>query len=176
MESQHELLYETPHVHLVRRNGWTYATRPAVRGIVTIVAVTDERELVLVEQRRDAVDGVVVEMPAGLVGDEPGHEDESLETAARRELLEETGFECEQMIRLGRGTTSPGITDDTLTVFHARGLRRVGEGGGVDNERIDVRVVALGELDEWLRERERDGVLVDLKIHAGLRMAGITTR
>ena len=171
--SDYQIIAETPFVHLVERNGWSFATRPRVSGIVTIVAVTDDSEIVLVEQRRDAINGNVIELPAGLVGDEPGHEGESLETAARRELLEETGFECEQMIRLGSGTTSPGITDDQLTVFRARGLKRVSEGGGVDNENITVHTVAMAKLDEWMRERERDGAVIDLKIHAGIRMAAI---
>lgn len=170
----YQVITETPFVHLVERNGWMFATRPRVTGIVTIVAVTEKSEIVLVEQRRDAVDGNVIELPAGLVGDEPGKESESLESAARRELLEETGYQCEHMIRLGCGTTSPGITDDTLTVFHARGLARLHEGGGVDNENIIVHEVALAGLDGWMRERERDGVLIDLKIHAGIRMADIS--
>ena len=171
--SDFEVLAETPFVILAKRNGWAFATRPKITGIVTIVAVNDRGELILVEQRRDALDAPVVELPAGLVGDEAGKETESLEDAARRELLEETGYECTDIRRLTTGTTSPGITDDRLTVFHATGLRRVAEGGGVEGEGITVHEVPLAGLDTWLGERERGGSLIDLKIHAGLRLAGI---
>jgi len=169
-----EILHENDYVRLVDRGGWTFATRPGVTGIVLVVGVTDEQELVLVEQYRAPVHGRVVELPAGLVGDEREHAGESLETAARRELLEETGFEAEQMIRLGSGTASPGITDDTLTVFRARGLSRTGDGGGVGGEDIRVHVVPLTRLSRFLRDREREGALVDLKVWAGLCMAGVS--
>ncbi len=168
-----KILHENDWVRLVDRGGWTFVARPGVSGIVMIVGVTDEQEVVLVEQYRAPVRSRVVELPAGLVGDEPEHAGESLEAAARREFLEETGFEAEQMIRLGCGTASPGITDDTLTVFHARGLSRSGDGGGVEGEDIHVHLVPRAGLARFLREREREGSLVDLKLWAGLSMAGV---
>jgi len=169
------VIKETPYVALVERSGWTFVTRPGVTGIVTVVAVTERDELVLVEQFRDPLDRPVLELPAGLVGDEAEHEGESLETAARRELLEETGYTCEELTLLGEGATSPGITDEILTVFRAHGVRRVGEGGGVGGERITVHTVPLAGLRGWLASCEEEGAVVDLKLFGALHLAGLST-
>src|SRR5579863_5320154 len=88
---------------LVDTAGWEYVTRHNVTGIVVLVAVTADREVVLVEQHRNAVGKSVIELPAGLVGDIPGQEAESLMVAAHRELVEETGFEAREMVELGGG-------------------------------------------------------------------------
>src|SRR5215217_1288754 len=85
---------EGKRVRLVRRGDWEFVTRKKSSGIVAIVAVTDDYKLVLVEQYRPPVAKSVIELPAGLAGDEAGHEQEDLLTAARRELLEETGYEA----------------------------------------------------------------------------------
>ena len=92
MGKQREVIAATRHLQLVRRGGWEYVERPNVTGIVVIVPVTRDGELVLIEQYRVPVDRPVIELPAGLAGDVPGTEGERLEAAARRELLEETGY------------------------------------------------------------------------------------
>ncbi|HVV52524.1 MAG TPA: NUDIX hydrolase, partial [Polyangia bacterium] len=75
--------------------GWEYVVRANVTGVVVIVAVTDDQKLLLVEQWRPAVHNRVIELPAGLVGDvDP---DETLATAAGRELVEETGFSAREV-------------------------------------------------------------------------------
>ncbi len=55
-----------------------------------------------------------------------------------------------------------------VTFFHARGLRRVGPGGGDATESITVHEVPLAELRGWLAEKERQGAMVDPKLFAGL--------
>ena len=84
------LLYEGKHVQFVRTGHWEYATRPKTTGIVYIIALTAQNEVLLTEQYRIPVGKRVIELPAGLAGDVPGEEQEPLVTAARRELLEET--------------------------------------------------------------------------------------
>ena len=66
-------------------DGWEFATRTNASAVVILVPVTDDDELVLVEQYRVPVQCSVIELPAGLVGDQDDP-DESLMTAARREL------------------------------------------------------------------------------------------
>ncbi|MEL6797861.1 MAG: DNA mismatch repair protein MutT, partial [Planctomycetota bacterium] len=61
---------------LVSRNGWEFATRVNARGVVAVVATTEANELVLVEQFRPPVGRSVIEIPAGLVGDDPRAGDE----------------------------------------------------------------------------------------------------
>jgi ADP-ribose pyrophosphatase len=160
-------LAEGRHLRFVVRGGWEYVERPNVSGIVVVVGRTQHRGLVMVSQWREPVGAWVVEWPAGLAGDVPGARDEALEAAARRELLEETGFEAEGLERAMEGPPSPGICSEVVTIFVARGLRRVGRGGGVDGERVRTHVVAASKLDKWLETVRSRGALVDPKVLAG---------
>lgn len=169
--SEKRLLHRGRHLAFVEREGWEYVDRPGVTGIAVVVAVTDDARLVLVEQHRPPVDARVVELPAGLCGDEAGSADEPLEEAARRELLEETGWEAREVERLTAGPPSAGVSSEVLTFFRARGLVRRGRGGGVAGERIDVWEVPLADVGGWLLAREAEGVLVDPKVWAGLWFA-----
>jgi ADP-ribose pyrophosphatase len=154
--------------------GWEYVTRHGVTGIVVLVAVTPARELVLVEQYRPPVGRRCVELPAGLVGDVAGHEAESLASAAHRELVEETGFEAKEMVELGAGPIAVGVSDEIVTFFEARGLTRVGDGGGDHTEDIEVHVVPLASLEPFLAAKRAAGLMLDPKIYAGLYLAGVT--
>lgn len=169
--SEKTLLHRGRHLAFVESDGWEYVDRPGVTGIAVVVAVTDDARLVLVEQRRPPVGARVVELPAGLCGDEAGAADEPLEEAARRELLEETGWEAREMERLTAGPPSAGVSSEVLTFFLARGLVRRGAGGGVAGERIDVWEVPLAGVEVWLLSREAQGALVDPKVWAGLYFA-----
>src|SRR3954468_22064076 len=86
------VLYSGKFLSLVKEGRWEYADRVSATGAVVIVAVTSEQNLLLVEQYRIPVHQRTIELPAGIVGDEPGKSDESYVEAAKRELLEETGF------------------------------------------------------------------------------------
>ena len=158
---------------LVDEAGWEYVTRPHVRGIVVIVAITPAQELVLVEQARVAVHHRVIELPAGMVGDLEEAATESFADAAHRELVEETGFEAREMVPIGEGPIAVGVSDESVSFFHARDLTRVGPGGGDDTEDITVHVVPLAELRRFLRAKAGEGYLVDPKIFAGLFLAGV---
>ena len=154
-----------------RKYGWEYVRRHSNSGVVCIAALTDNQELVLVEQMRPAVGTTVIEMPAGLAGDIAGAEDEDFADAARRELLEETGYECAEMTWIGKGPSSAGLTSEIIDFFLASGLQRTGPGGGDDTESIEVHLVKLGELREWLTACEARGALVEPKIYSGLFLA-----
>ena len=154
--------------------GWEYVTRPGVTGIVVIVAVTGDQRLVLVEQYRPAVRQRVTELPAGLVGDVAGRHAESLLDAAVRELEEETGYRAAEMVPLFDGPIAVGVSDETVSFFDARGLVRVGAGGGDDTEDIAVHEVPLAELNAFLASQRAKGIGVDPKIFAGLFLAGVS--
>lgn len=166
------VLCETTFLRLVQRDHWVYAQRPNVTGIVAIAAVTPHDQLLLVEQFRIPVGAPVIELPAGLAGDEPGQADEPLVSAARRELLEETGYEATEMERLVTTTSSAGMTDESVTLFLARGLVKSQKGGGVAGEQITVHKVPLAEIDTWLEQQLARGVLVDSRVYAGLYFVG----
>jgi len=164
-------LHAGRHLRLVVRNGWEFVERPGIRGIVIVVAVTPGESILLVEQRREPVDANVLELPAGLAGDADSPADEPLEEAARRELVEETGWDASEMERLTVGPPSAGVTSEVVTFFRARGLSKVGAGGGVEGEAITVHEVPLAAAEDFLAEREAGGTLVDPKVWAGLWFA-----
>lgn len=168
IESDIKTLFPGKHISLVARGKWEFATRNTNRPAVGIVAVTDDEKVVLVEQTRPAVNAAIVELPAGLAGDIVGAEQEPLLEAAKRELLEETGYAAAKWTELVSGYSSPGLTDELIVLFLAEGLRKVAAGGGDASESIVVHEVPLRGVIGWLAER---GLKADLKLLAGLYAA-----
>lgn len=163
-----KVLGEGRFLRLIERHGWELVERPGVEAVVAVVACTAEDELVLVEQYREPLRSRVIELPAGLVGDEPGLNGESLETAARRELLEETGYHAERFEVLASGPPSAGQSSEIVTLLKADGVERTRAGGGVGNEAIETHLVPRSAVDEWLEDRRRDGRWIDPKIWMAL--------
>ncbi|MFT5323528.1 MAG: ADP-ribose pyrophosphatase [Planctomycetaceae bacterium] len=165
-------LYEGQFLSLASQNGWEFATRVGSTGVVAIIACTDNDEVLLIEQFRPPVGKTVIEIPAGLAGDITGSESEAFETAARRELLEETGYSATNMRELQTGPSSAGLTDELITFFEATDLTKVDEGGGDDSESITVHKIPRANLRAWLDQQAASGKLIDPKIAAALGMSG----
>ena len=163
-----QVLYEGKFLRLKKQANWEYVQRVTASGAVHIIAVTPDDELLLVEQRRLPVAGVVIELPAGVVGDEAGHEKETPEQAAARELVEETGYRPQRLERIYQGPSSPGMASEIVTMVRAHELEKIGEGGGVAGENITVRRVPLTEISHWLAERAAQGRMIDHKVYAAL--------
>lgn len=156
-------------LELIDRGGWEFVTRATGSEVVGIVAWTADDRLLLVEQARPAVDARTIELPAGLVGDEPQlHGTDSIELAAERELLEETGHRARRFRRLLRGAASSGLTDEMVTLMVAEGVEKVAAGGGVGSEEIVVHAVPRATLWAWLAAREREGLVIDVKVGLAL--------
>ena len=173
-----DIRYDGRYLGLHERSGWEFATRTNATGVVVIVPVTSEEEIVFVEQFRVPVGNRVIELPAGLVGD-AGDPDEPLATAAERELWEETGYRAGRLRALSQCPSSAGMTDETLTLYLAEDCTREGPGGGDSSEDITVHTVALSQVDPWLAQQQRAGLDFDPKIYAALywieRRASIDT-
>lgn len=159
--------YAGRYLNLIERDHWEFVTRPNAHAVVVITAVTPENEIVLVEQFRKPVDARIIELPAGLVGDQ-GNPDEPVLEAAGRELIEETGFEASTLELLMECPTSAGMTDEIISFVLARSLRRVGPGGGDESEDIETHLVPLAEADNWLDDKHRAGIPLDPKIFTAL--------
>jgi len=136
--------------------------RPALREIVRhapAVGVLPRRPdgtFLLVCQHRKAMDADVVELCAGI--NEPG---EAPETAARRELLEETGHAAERLVHLGRILASPGYTDEVIDLFYAECSAEPSAPDFDEDEHVEVVPMRERELEAAIRDnRIRDGKTV----------------
>lgn len=150
---------------MVREGRWEYCERVNNTNAVMVFACTPEGKLLLVEEFRPPIGQRCLCFPAGLCGDE-GPESEA--SAARRELLEETGYEAAGLKFLFHGPSSPGLTSESLSFYLATDLRRVAAGGGVENENITVREAPLAEIDAWLAAQVEQGIALDPRIYTGL--------
>ncbi|MEO8614450.1 MAG: NUDIX hydrolase [Luteolibacter sp.] len=168
-----EKLFETQWLGIYRIGHWDFVRRPQSENCVGILAITPENEIILVEQFRIPMQRRVIEIPAGIVGDEPEHFGESLATTAGRELLEETGYRAGSVTPLIASPTSAGMSSEYVHLFHAKDLVREHSGGGVAGENITVHHVPVLNLRKWLAAREAEGMLIDFKIHAALWLAGV---
>jgi ADP-ribose pyrophosphatase len=106
--SEVKILYEGKYMRLVSQSTWEYAERINCAGVVFIIAVTEDEKIVLCEQHRVPVNNDVIEIPAGLVRDTAASQEESFEDAAKRELLEETGYEAQEVVLLFDGPAAVG--------------------------------------------------------------------
>jgi ADP-ribose pyrophosphatase len=119
-------------------------------GAVAIIAMTDENKLVLVEQYRKALQRTIVEIPAGKLekGEEP------LE-CAKRELEEETGYECKTIELVNSFYTSPGFADEIVHVYLAKGLTKKENAAGLDeDEFVNLLEWTLDEADRGIAEKQ----------------------
>ena len=153
---------------LIKEGHWEYVDRTNATGAALILAVTNEQNILLVEQFRIPVHARTIELPAGIIGDEPGNSQETQAEAARRELLEETGYTAGHIEALTTGPACSGITTERVTLFRATELQRTGQGGGVAHEDITVHEVPLKEITTWLEAKAKAGILIDPKVYAGL--------
>lgn len=122
-------------------------------GGVCIAATHDDKVFYFVEQFRYGVDKNLIEFPAGKI--DPG---ESPETAAHRELREEIGFECNNLIPLGYVYPSPAYLDEKLFLYYASDLNFVGQDLD-ENEELRVFQKDL----EWLKKGILENEITDSK-------------
>jgi ADP-ribose pyrophosphatase len=171
MPAPSRIIAESRFLRMVERDGWFFVERPNCTGVVTIVPLTRERRLIFVEQFRPPLQRRVIEFPAGLMGDELGHEKEDPLRAAQRELREETGYEARDLELVLSSATSPGLANELVHFVLAWNLDRVGRGGGVEGEDIVVHEVPMADVPVWLRQREAEGLILAAKVYAGLYFA-----
>ena len=165
-------LFESKRLVVKENDDWQWVERAKGKSAVAVIALTHDGKLILTEQLRRPLGKRVIDYPAGLVGDEEGVNDPA--ETAKKELEEETGYVCDSVERLTTGPSSPGITSEIIHLYRAHGARRKGEGGGVGGEDIEVHTIAPDELLPWLEQKQKDGVIVDLKLWGGLYFLGVS--
>lgn len=162
-------LHQGRFLALRQRGRWEFVERVNAYGAAVVIAVTADDELVLVEQYREPLQANCIENPAGLAGDQPGEED--ILSAARRELLEETGFQADHVELIMAGPSAPGMASELLSFVRATGLHRVHGGGGDGGENITVHVIPMAQVAPFLARQLHCGVHVDPRVYAALYFA-----
>ncbi|WP_438038729.1 NUDIX hydrolase [Sorangium sp. So ce128] len=130
------------HRHEVMAAGASYpAFTLELADWISVAAITDEGQFVLVRQYRHGVDAVTIETAGGLV--DPGEEPAA---AAPRELLEETGYAVESLETLGWVHPNPALQANRCFLYLARGARRVGEPEGDEHESTEAVVMSADDV------------------------------
>jgi 8-oxo-dGTP pyrophosphatase MutT (NUDIX family) len=145
---------------------WEALERVGINGIVVMVAITPNGSVLLEKQFRPPLGRDVIELPAGLV--DPG---ESREAAAKRELIEETGWEARSIEFLTECPISTGASTEILSAYLCTGLTPVGKNGGDDNEIIEVIEVPLTDVRNYLMTMQKTGTLIDMKVFGLIELA-----
>ena len=150
-----ENIYDGRVVHLFRDDvelsDGSRSVREVIRhnGAVCVLPLTDDGRVACVTQYRHAIGRLTLELPAGKLDTK----DEDPESAARRELKEETGYECDKITSLGIMHGSPAILDEAIHLYLATGLRR-GKATPDEGEFLDVNHLPLSELADMVMRGE----------------------
>jgi ADP-ribose pyrophosphatase len=156
-----EVVWAGKYVRAIKRDKWEYASRANNINAVVILAEY-EGKMILIDQPRVPPDCRCIELPAGLVGDQDPNA--TPESTAVKELEEETGFTAERVERLGEFLASPGMLSEGFTLVRAHGVRKIGEGGGDENEEINVHLVARDDIPNFVEQKRAEGFGVDVKL------------
>ena len=149
-------------------------TRDVVRhnGSVVILAIDDAKSkrdpmIVMERQYRHAAREVLLEVPAGKM-----EEGEDALAAAKRELLEETGFKAKRWRKMIRYFASPGFLGEFMQVFLAEGLT-LGDAQPEYDEQIEIEMMPLSKLVKMIDAGKiHDGkTLISVMLYARLRDA-----
>lgn len=122
---------------------------------VNVIPITHQGDVVMVRQFRHGTEEFSLEVPGGMVdpGEEPLH-------SARRELLEETGYTCDELVPIGSVAPNPALFNNRCHSYVALGARRVGEqqlGGGED---IGVEIIPHDEVPRYIADGRINHALV----------------
>lgn len=159
-----EIVWQGKFIAAHKKGRWEYVSR--ARGIraAVILAIDEDKHVLLVEQYRVPLGKRCIELPAGLIGDDAGSEGEDATDAALRELEEETGYHAARMEVIGEFWSSPGMVSESFTLLKAHGLTKVGEGGGTESEDITVHRVPLAGLAAAIEEWRAQGYAIDVRM------------
>lgn len=149
----------TPNGSIARRE---VVHHPGGVVIIPLLEESGERKLILVRQYREPAGRSLWELPAGTL--EKG---ESSRSCARRELIEETGYEPGKLEKKVELFTSPGYTDEVLTLYQARDLKKVSEPEAIETPEDENLVLKEFPLEEVF-SLARHGEISDGKTLAGL--------
>ena len=150
-----KLIYDGNILHLYKDEITLPDGKPAYReynrhvGAVCVIPLTDAGEVICVRQYRYPVAEVLLEIPAGKLD----YKGEDPESAAHRELREETGATCRELIYLGKYLGSPAILDECIHMYLAKDLE-FGDTDFDDDEFLETVRIPLDELVDMIMRGE----------------------
>jgi nudix-type nucleoside diphosphatase (YffH/AdpP family) len=106
------------------------------RAVAALVFDTSKQQYIVTKQFRVGPEADLLEIAAGMID-----KDESPETAVRRELQEELGYEVDELTEIVKMWPSPGTSGETITVYYAEVSRQTGAGGGLAEEHEHLEIV-----------------------------------
>lgn len=159
-----EIVWQGRYILAHKKGRWEFVSRARDIRAAVILAIDEADNVILVEQYRVPLGRACIELPAGLIGDDDGAEDEDASAAAARELEEETGYRPGRIELLGEFYSSPGMVSESFTLVRAFDLERVSAGGGTDNENITVHHVPLAGLAHFLESQRDEGKGIDVRL------------
>ena len=174
-ETAEAIVWQGQFITAKTRGKWEYVSR--ARGIkAAVILAVDDGHVLLVEQYRVPLGVNCLELPAGLVGDVTAGE--AVETAAARELEEETGYRPARVEMVGEFYSSPGMVSESFYLVRAEGLQKVGDGGGVEDEAILVHRVPLAGVADFMAAKRAEGCAMDVKLLMllGPTLGGLTVQ
>jgi ADP-ribose pyrophosphatase len=120
------------------------------RDWTNIIAITPENRVVMVRQYRHGIEDVTLEIPAGHVETD----DPSSEASIKRELLEETGYEVEEVVYIGAVHPNPAFLNNMCQTFLAKNAKKVGEQNLEETEDILIQEVDLESIPRLILSGE----------------------
>jgi len=116
---------------------------------VNIVALTKDFKVVLIEQFRHGIEEIILEIPGGMIdgGEEP-------ETAARRELLEETGYSAREFVLIGKSRPNPAIQNNWIYHFAAIDAEKTGDVKFDEHESVATKLCPVMRIPNLIQSGE----------------------
>ncbi len=132
--------------------------------VVYVVALTKDNGIVLVYQYKNGIKDTVWELPAGFIDD-----GELPEEAAKRELLEETGYSAEKFLNLGSFNSGAGLSRNTNHFFLVKEVEKISEQKLDENEEIEVKIFPIQKILGNIKSHK--SILPEVQSQLGILLA-----
>ena len=134
--------------------------RIACPNWVNIIPVTSNKEIIFVRQFRYGVNENTLEIPGGMV--DPG---ESIRTAAQRELIEETGYNSNDIVKIGELSPNPALFTNRVITYLAKNIEIERNNKQVSSEIIKLELISYDQVGHLIKKGEINHALVIAAMH-----------